>query len=769
MKKYYLIVVAIFLLQYTNAQQNNTALQDTAINNKDLDEVVISSSNFLEKKKNIAQKIETVSSKTIAQLNAQNTGDLLINTGKVFVQKSQQGGSSPILRGFEASRILLVIDGVRMNNAIYRSGHLQNVITTDQNSLARVEVMYGPSSTAYGSDALGGVIHLITKSPILSGNKKFLTTGTAFARYSTVNNEKTIHADVSMGGKKIAWFQAYNFSDFGDMKMGNNYSDKYPDFGRRSTNITSINGIDSVVKNSDDRVQKFSGFKQWDITQKVLFKPNNRFTHALNIQLSNSTNVPRYDRLQDTRNFGGNIGTTLRYAEWYYGPQKRLLAAYEFNMLKTVFFNELKANINYQVIEESRQTREYRRYDIFDSQIEKVNVFGMTVSGRKLIHNHEVVIGTDVQLNKVNSTAQRKNLTTGQISKLVTRYPDGKNNMNNVGAYIQHTYKFKNKKLVLNDGIRLQLIYLTSNVLDNSFFNLPDTAVVQNNLAVNGNIGLVFSPHKNTTLRTAISSGFRAPNIDDLSKIFESNTLAQQVVVPNANLKPEYTYNIDVELAQKFLSNFTFEFTAFYCLFKNAIIKAPFKLNGQDSILFNNVKSQVQASQNVNNARLYGFNVGLNAVFLKNFNFKSSFAFTNGRYSTDEKTFSSIYEKQPNGDYTIVKRNVKSKPLDHIPPVIGKISLAYKYKKYDAELYTIYNGWKYLEDYNADGEDNAQYATKDGMPAWATVNFKASVSLKKYIQLQLGVENIFDKNYRSFASGFSGAGRNFIVALRSNW
>ncbi len=167
-----------------------------------LEEIVISSSNYAEKKKNIAQKIEVISSKTIAQINSQNTGDLLINTGKVFVQKSQQGGSSTILRGFEASRILPIVDGVRMNNAIYRSGHLQNVITTDQNSLARVEVIYGPSSTTYGSDALGGIIQLITKAPVLSSDKSFLITGIAFSRYNTVNNEKTVHFDVSMGGKK---------------------------------------------------------------------------------------------------------------------------------------------------------------------------------------------------------------------------------------------------------------------------------------------------------------------------------------------------------------------------------------------------------------------------------------------------------------------------------------------------------------------------------------------------------------------------------------
>ena len=103
--------------------------QDT-LKQKNLNEVFIYSSKFAEKKKNIAQKIEVISAQQIALGNAQNTGDLLINTGQVFVQKSQQGGSSPVIRGFEASRVLLVVDGIRMNNAIYRAGHLQNVITS---------------------------------------------------------------------------------------------------------------------------------------------------------------------------------------------------------------------------------------------------------------------------------------------------------------------------------------------------------------------------------------------------------------------------------------------------------------------------------------------------------------------------------------------------------------------------------------------------------------------------------------------------------------
>ncbi len=763
------ISLGLLFITHTGFAQEKPNTKDTATKEISLDEVVISASNFAEKKKNIAQKIDVVSAKTIAQTNAQNTGDLLINTGKVFVQKSQQGGSSPVLRGFEASRVLLVIDGVRMNNAIYRSGHLQNVITSDQNSLSRVEIMYGPSSTIYGSDALGGIVHLITKAPVLSGEKKFLITGSAFTRYSSVNKEKTIHADVSLGGKKFAWFQSYNYSDFGDMKMGSNYLSKYPNFGRRSTYVGKINGVDTVLVNPDDRVQKFSGYKQWDIIQKLLFKQNDRISHSLNFQLSNTTDVPRYDRLQDIRNFGGSIGTTLRYAEWYYGPQKRIMGAYELNAVKLGFLDALKANISYQDIKESRQTREFKRYDRFDSQVEKVKVFGITISGRKDIGNSELTIGADAQLNDVKSVATRTNLNTGAVSKIATRYPDGKNKMNNFGIFAQHLYKFKNKKLVLNDGIRLQSINLQSNVKDNSFFNLPDTAVKQNSIAVTGNIGIVYTPMAATTIKASVSSGFRAPNIDDLAKIFESATAARQVVVPNADLKPEYTYNFDLTFSQSFANRVNVELTGFYTLFRNAIIKAPFKLNGQDSIIYNGVKSQVLASQNVNKANLYGFTFNVNANIYKGLGFSSTLSYTKGRFKTAASKSSTVYEKQPNGTYTLVSRNVSSKPLDHIPPLMGKTALTYQHKIFNTEIYLMYNGWKRLDQYNADGEDNAQYATADGMPSWVTLNWKGSVQVIKNLQVQLGVENMLDRNYRTFASGFSSGGRNFLVGLRANW
>ena len=271
------------------------------------------------------------------------------------------------------------------------------------------------------------------------------------------------------------------------------------------------------------------------------------------------------------------------------------------------------------------------------------------------------------------------------------------------------------------------------------------------------------------TIKASVSSGFRAPNIDDLSKIFETSTASKQVVVPNAGIKPEYTYNFDLTISQRIANRVNVELTGFYTFFRNAIIKAPFKLNGQDSIIYNGVKSQVLASQNVNKANLYGFTFNITADIFKGLVFNSTLSYTKGSFKTDASKTSSVYEKQSNGTYALVKRNVSSKPLDHIPPLMGKTSVTYQHKIFGTELFLLYNGWKHLSGYNADGEDNAQYATADGMPSWMTLNWKASVQVIKNLQVQMGIDNMLDRNYRAFASGFSAGGRNFLIGLRANW
>lgn len=734
---------------------------------KVMESIVISGSKFAEKKKNIIQKIDIISLKDIKKANAQNMGDLLMSTGNVFVQKSQQGGSSPVIRGFEASRVLLVVDGVRMNNAIYRSGHLQNIITVDQNILERVEILQGPSSTLYGSDALGGAVHMMTRDPKLSvDGKKINFSSNALTRFSSVNSEKTMHADFNVGGKKWGSLTSITLSDFGDMRMGSKDIKGFEGFGIRPYYIKSFDGIngDTIMRNRNERLQVYSGYQQADFLQKIKFSPADNTSHILNLQISNSSDVPRYDRLQDIRN------GALRYASWYYGPQERKMISYHFNhRSKKGFFQEYNAVASYQDIEESRITREYKRYDRLDKRLEKVKVAGLTIDARRKKSKDEFVTGIDLQFNNLKSIATRTNMLTKVVSALDSRYPNGKNNMNLAAFNIQHLRKINDGKWVLNEGLRYQYSGLFSSIADNSFFLLPVTEVKQRNSAVTGNIGLVYNMGKDSRIRFGYASGFRSPNIDDLSKIFESSTASKQVVVPNPDLKPEYTHNLDLGWNQRLTNFLTIEISVYYTRFSNAIIKAPFTLNGQDSILYYNVKSQVLASQNVNKANIYGGSFEFIGKWGNHWKANGSFNLVKGSVEVDKNVSTKVYQRQTNGTYALIEKNTGTKPLDHIPPVFGKLSLGYEKERWYAELFFIYNGWKRLDQYNPDGEDNAQYATPSGTPAWQTLNFRCGFNLSAALQLQAAMENILDLNYRYFASGLSAPGRNFSLTLRGRF
>ena len=134
----------------------------------DLNEIVISASKFEQTKKEVPQKIITFNANEIELANPQTSADLLANTGRVFIQKSQLGGGSPMIRGFSTNRVLITVDGVRLNNAIFRSGNVQNIISINPFNIQNTEVILGAGSIIYGSDAIGGVMNFYTTTPKIS-------------------------------------------------------------------------------------------------------------------------------------------------------------------------------------------------------------------------------------------------------------------------------------------------------------------------------------------------------------------------------------------------------------------------------------------------------------------------------------------------------------------------------------------------------------------------------------------------------------------------
>lgn len=707
------------------------------------DELVISATRIPEFKKDISQKIELIKSGDIENLNQSSTADLLSSNGSVLVQKSQQGGGSPIIRGFETNKVLIVVDGVRMNNAIYRGGHLQNVITLDNAILDRVEVLYGPGSVIYGSDALGGVMSFYTKSPKFSqidGDVK--TNASFYSRYFSAANGYSLHADCSVGSKKIASLTSISYNKFGNLKQGRNRSPFLQDFGSRNWFVRHISGVDSVLSNPDPDVQIGSAYDQIDFLQKINIKQSSEIFHSFNFQFSTSGDIPRYDRLTLLNN------NSPKFAEWHYGPQQRLLASYTLIVNRDIYnksklFDYLKLVTAYQNIEESRITRKFQNA-LRENRIEKLNIYTFNLNFFKKLNKNELNYGIEAFNNDVTSNAFSKNIFNDSIFNLDTRYPDGGSSMFSSAIFIANSYEHS-KKLIFHQGIRYSYTNLNAKFIDQTFFPFPYNSINQNNSAVNGSLGLVYSPFKKENVRFLlnIGSGFRAPNVDDLSKVFES--VPGNLLIPNPNLKNEYSYTGEIGADYHMTTNMVFSLHSYFTLLNNAITVQTSQFNGSDSIFYNDEMSRVMMTVNKGTAYIYGVESKLRGNITPSLSVLASFNYTYGRIVTDTTPY----------------------PLDHIPPIFGKLSMQYSANRFKGEFFVNYSGWKSLEDYNLVGEDNYLYATQYGMPSWYTLNLRMSFTLNKYLNFQLAVENILDKNYRVFASNISAPGRNIILTLRS--
>ncbi len=297
----------------------------------------------------------------------------------------------------------------------------------------------------------------------------------------------------------------------------------------------------------------------------------------------------------------------------------------------------------------------------------------------------------------------------------------------------------------MNAGLRVGYNKLKAEFGDKTFFPFPFDDVVQNHVTVNGSLGLVWNCTSGWRVSLLGATGYRAPNVDDLAKVFES--VPGSVVVPNPDISPERTYSVDLGLSKTSEGHYSVGVDAFYTTIRDAITTRPGTFNGQSQILFDSVLSNVTMNVNAVSAYIYGASAYVSIDLTDAISLYSTINYTYGRINTDTT------------DY----------PLDHIPPLFGKTSLSYKIKKFKAEAYAMYSGWKKLEDYNLFGEDNYAFATADGMPAWMTLNLKVSYQAMEYVMIQVGVENLLDRNYRVFASNISAPGRNLIVALRGSF
>jgi len=702
-----------------------------------LEEVIMSVSKWEQQKKDIPHKTAVINTRQIAFANPQTSADLLQSSGKVFVQKSQMGGGSPMIRGFATNRLLLSVDGVRMNNAIFRGGNIQNVISVDPFSIKSTEIIFGPGSVIYGSDAIGGVMNFYTKTPQFSHTDSLLVSANANYRFASANTENTFHADLNLGKKHWAFLTSLSYNNLGDLKMGEHGPESY----LRESYVERRNNEDVLVANENPKKQLPTAYNQMNLMQKVIYKPNNNWNFNLGAHYSETSNYSRYDRL--IRPNGD--GDSLRSAEWYYGPQKWFMGNLQINQIgKGKFYDGLKITTAYQHFEESRNDRYFQDVDLFHT-MEKVDALSANVDfENKKIGNLRLYYGGEYIFNKVGSEGGQKNIETNTWIGAPTRYPDG-SSWQTLAGYMNAEYKAKPNFTMLT-GLRYSHVWIDA-TFDKTFYPFPFDNAHLSNGALTGSLGFSWFPKADLQLTLNGSTGFRAPNIDDVGKVFDSEP--GSVVVPNPDLEPEYAYNTELGLRKNFKDKMVFKAAAYYTYLVDALVRRDFQFGGQSQIEYNGELSNVQAIQNAAKAFVYGFEFGLEAFLTDNLSLSSNLTFTEG------------IEEEPDGTES---------PARHVAPTFGDFHVLWKNQKFHADLFLNFSGEIPFADL-APSEKNKAYiydVDQQGnpfSPAWYTLNLRNQYNISNNFKVSLNLENITDQRYRTYSSGIVAPGMNLILGL----
>lgn len=710
-----------FTIPRSNITQDNfiISLKEKVI---ELESFAVTANKWKEKRERVPNFVSKMDRTALSLSSPQTTADILQNSGKVFVQKSQQGGGSPMIRGFGANKVLYVLDGVRLNNAIYRSGNHQHILNIDPLMLEDIDVIFGPGAVFYGSDAMGGVFLFNSQKP----KKDDHTDGNFLLRSSSANNEKTGHFHLIKKKNKLGLVTNISFNQYGNLKMGSFGPDEY----LRNNYVKDATGSNEVISNNNPEEQVYTGIKHYYLTQKITYD----FTPYLKLDygyyLSSTSDNPRYDRLLET------IDGNPKYAEWYYGPQTWMMNRLSIDHSKTNFFYDKSSYTTaWQVYSESRHKRKLNS-DWLMNQNESLSIFTFNADYQK----NDIMYGVEYAYNNLQSYGFQNNVNNHQVESYSSRYPDGNNYHQVLALYTLYQKDLQNNWL-LKGGLRYNYFNLFSSFTKGE--HILNQEIKNSNSALNGSFGVVKTLNT-LSLYSNLSTGFHAPNFDGLTKLFSPS--ANSILVPNPGLRPEHIYNFEIggRLAEKRWT--TVEVNLYYSYLTNPMVVRYSTWNNAETIEIQDEKLNVIALVNEGSAAIYGFNVSATQKFNRNLIGEISLFYQEGE---DNKGIT----------------------LRHIAPIYGKFNFRYKKGRLRADFYGLFSGAKpnskmapseldkptiYLEDQNG----------KLYSPPWWTLNLKSSYSFSKNILVLAGIENILDKRYRPYSSGIVAPGRNFTGTIR---
>ena len=622
----------------------------------------------------------------------------------LYVQQSQAGGGSPILRGFEANRLLLAAEGLPLNMTIFRSGHLHNLILWPPCFIEQTEIHPGPTSAQWGSDALGGTINLRLRAPTPSWR---------------------VAIDHGLESASRAYYLCGLVSDttglvglFYQRRGAVRAGKRLPAGGERWLRpwyVVPTDSQDYLVSNPSPYVQLPSGYDHAALLARRRTPQRDSWFFA-----TVTSAIPRYDRLTLLTPDG-----LPKYAEWFYGPHIWLIGQHRQR------WKSLTGQIGAFFYQESRHRRRFQDRWRWNQYEQVLGIRGLLTCSRTKLR-----YGLRLTTEYVRSFANYEHTLHGIRQAAPTRYPHGGSWWATASPWLQYQTTIASQwKISL--VLRQENAWLHARMGRSRIFYpfLPErirrfwwnwaAAVHLTRQTPYGRYGLL------------LRKGYKFPNLDDLAKIFDSRP--GQVFLPDSRLRPEEVYGIEAPILfqRTFL---TLRLSPYLNWLQHPIGGLP----TTDSLPYENEWSAIVQVSNLGAGYNYGL-AGQLTLSIAQWQLTASGQIVRGMMWTDTDTF----------------------PMAHIPPASVLATLQYPIQsRLRLRVQWYWQDAKPATLYNPSGEDNLDYALPYGLPAVQIWNLGFIWQPHPHVHVFMGIDNLLDTHWRAFASGISAPGRNFILNMR---
>ncbi|HEX9206622.1 MAG TPA: TonB-dependent receptor [Steroidobacteraceae bacterium] len=490
----------------------------------------------------------------------QTVMDALRRQPGMYVQQTTPGQGIVILRGLKGSEVLQVVDGFRLNNAIFRNAPNQYVALVDSQSLARIEAVRGPMSGLYGGDAMGGVVQMLSWEPRFD-TQDWSGEGLLRTTYGTADDSTLTRLQAATGRRGFAIGGGFTYQDVKERRVGGGEKLPYTSYSARAADLK----VSGAVATGHEL--------------------------TLSVQYAEQPRTPRYDEL--TPGYGQ---TQPNSAVYWFSPQRRDLLQLRWRGSEpNALWETAELHVGRQAMRDDRETRDYGSSNL-DTERNLDVTSGLTFQATRTWRDaHHVTWGGDWYEDDIEASRDRTNIVTGVTSERAPRFPDG-STMSQWGVFLADDW-----------SVNARMDVLASLRLNQASTDLPasgsSAAVAVDDTGWSGNLSLAYKLNDDWRVVTNLGRGFRAPNVFDLGTF--GDRPGGRFNLPNPDLAPETVTTLDAGVKWS-TDRLTGELIGYYSWYRDKIT----------SVLTGEVTPSgrlVVQSQNAASLDLYGAEFALRA------------------------------------------------------------------------------------------------------------------------------------------------------------